>query len=566
MKSLFQRLAIATLAVGLVACSATPRSEGEVIATTEGTPQPQPVEVKVLAFNDLHGHLVGPAGSVSVGDERLDAGGAQYLGAKVDTIRKAYPNTVVVAAGDMIGASPLLSGLFHDEPTVEALNALGLDMTAVGNHEFDEGLDELRRLAKGGCHPVDGCLDGDGFDGAGFEFLAANVTSDATGETIFPSYMIKEFEDVKVGFIGLTLEATPEIVSPQFVEGLTFEDEVVAINRAVAELKGQGVESIVVLIHEGGYPAADDINGCEGISGPIVEIVDGLDPAVDSIVTGHTHQAYVCEINDILVTSAKSYGRLLTEIDLTIDPVSGDVIESRAANLIVTTEGPTLPTIDALIAKYDVIASPLADQAIGKITGDIVRESGPSGDAPMGRLIADIQLEASKENDAQIAFMNPGGVRNVLLFAPTADEGDGVVTYAEAHAVQPFGNALVTMTFTGQQIHDLLEAQWRADKTRILHVSNGFTYTWNADAEVGDRVDPASIKLNGTPIALDTRYRITVNSFLANGGDGFAIFNEGAERVGGVVDLDAFVDYFKANSPVAPPTKSRITREGAASK
>lgn len=561
MKNSLLHTLIAILALTLAACSATPRDKGEVLATTDTETKPEPVQVKVLAFNDLHGHLVGPSGSVTVGEERVEAGGAQYLGAKVETIRKAYPNTAVVAAGDMIGASPLLSGLFHDEPTIEALNALGLDMTAVGNHEFDEGLDELRRLAGGGCHPVDGCQDGDGFDGAQFDFLAANVKSDATGETVFPAYVVKEFEDVKVGFIGLTLEGTPEIVSPQFVEGLTFEDEVLAINRTVDELQAQGVESIVVLIHEGGYPESEGVNECEGISGPIVEIVEGLNPAVDSVVTGHTHQAYVCEMNGMLVTSGKSYGRLLTEIDLTIDRETGDVIEKKAVNLLVSTEAPSMPTIDALIAKYDTIAAPLADEAIGEITTDIVRDPDPGGDAPLGRLIADVQLDATRDNGAQVAFMNPGGVRSPLLYDAAGNEGDGVVTFAEAHTVQPFGNSLVTMTLTGQQVHDLLEDQWRDDKTRILHPSEGFTYTWDSSAPIGDRVDPADVELDGEPLDLAAEYRVTVNNFLANGGDGFAILTQGTERVGGIVDLDAFVDYFEANSPIVPPAKSRIIRK-----
>jgi 5'-nucleotidase len=387
------------------------------------------------------------------------------------------------------------------------------------------------------------------------------VVADASGETVFPGYLVKEFGEVRVGFIGLTLEATPEIVSPEFVKGLSFKDEADTINAAVAELTADGVQSIVVLIHEGGYPAGDDINGCEGMSGPIVDIVERLDPAVDTVVTGHTHQAYICEVNGMLVSSGKSYGRLLTEIDLAIDPTTGDVVEKKAANLIVSTEGTSLPEIDTLIEKYDAIAAPLADKAIGSVTADITREAGESGDAPMGRLIADIQLDATRDNGAQIAFMNPGGVRNSLLVRPAGDEEEGVVTFAEAHSVQPFGNALITMTLTGQQLHDMLEEQWQEKKTRIMHPSKGFTYTWDSSGAVGDHVDPATMKLDGEPIVLDQTYRVTVNSFLANGGDGFTVLTKGTNRVGGPLDLEALVEYFEANSPISPDSTSRITRK-----
>lgn len=526
----------------------------------------EPLHVKVLAFNDLHGHLTGPSGSVMVQGNKVDAGGADHLAARVQAIRSAHKNTAVVTAGDLIGASPLLSTLFHDEPTIESMNAMVLDAAAVGNHEFDEGVDELRRMKDGGCHPVDGCQDGDDFAGSDFPLLAANVIVDATGEPLFDAVFIKEFEGVKVGFIGLTLEGTPAIVSPDGIKGLSFKDEIETINAVVPKLQADGVQTLVVLIHEGGYHTTDlnDVSECPGVSGPIVDIVEKTDPAIDVFVTGHTHQAYICEMNGRLVTAAKSYGRLLTEIDLKIDRKTGDVVQKSAKNLVIDRVGEAHPDVAQIVSKYDKLVAPLASQKVGAIRKDIVRDRNDDGESPLGRLIADIQLDATKSverGNAQVALMNPGGIRDSLLFAPSKGEGDGIITYEEAHTVQPFSNSLVTMTLTGQQIHDLLEAQWQGEgRVRLLQVSKGFSYEWSESAADGDRVDPASIKLNGKPLKLDGGYRVTVNSFLAAGGDGFPILEQGTDRIGGPVDLEAFVTFFNGRKPIDPPMDRRIKK------
>lgn len=554
---------IASLAVlGAVACSGAAQQTKE---QPEAAPE-QPVHVKVLAFSDLHGYLEGPSGSVEVQGTKLEAGGADRLAAKVAEIRAVHPLTAVVTAGDMIGASPLLSALFHDEPTIESLNAMQLDVAGVGNHEFDEGVDELKRMQTGGCHPTDGCQDGDDFGGAEFPLLAANVTVESSGETIFPGYWVKDFGKVKVGFIGLTLEDTPSVVSPEGVKGLKFGDEADTINAVVPELQKQGVEAIVVLIHEGGRLGgpSNDVNDCPDVSGPIVEIVQRTDKAVDAFVTGHTHQAYICEFDGRIVTAAKSYGRLLTEIDLHIDPKTGDVVERKAQNLVVDRNGEPAPAVQKLIAKYGAIAAPLANEKVGVVSATISREADANGISPLGRLIADIQLAATKgevRGNAQVAFMNPGGIRASIELEPSADEGRGVLTYAEAHSVQPFGNGLVTMTLTGKQLHELLEAQWQDEgRVKILQPSKGFTYTWKEGAERGAKVDPASIKLGGKVVAPDAEYRVTVNSFLADGGDGFSVLADGTDRVGGPVDLEALVVWFKANSPVKPAKDRRAKR------
>jgi 5'-nucleotidase len=461
----------------------------------------------------------------------------------------------------------LLSALFHDEPTIEAFNQIGLDFNAVGNHEFDEGIYELIRMQEGGCHPVDGCLDGDDFAGANFRYLAANVTWKKNDNPVFPAYKIRAFNGVQVAFIGMTLEGTPSIVTPTGISELNFLDEADTVNALVPELQRRGIQSIVVLIHEGGAQAAPaPYNGCVGISGAIVDIVNHFDPAVDVVISGHTHNAYNCTINNMLVTSAASFGRIVTDVDLTIDRSSGDVVNKTANNNIVTRDVPQDSFITALIAKYNVIAAPLANRVIGSITATITRTANAAGESALGDVIADAQLEATNDpglGDAVVAFMNPGGIRADLTYAQSGSEGDGNVTYGEAFTVQPFGNSLVTMTLTGTQLDALLEQQATAGSDglgRTLQISHSLTYSWSVSAPIGSKVDIASIKINGVSIDPNASYRVTVNSFLADGGDGFTILVQGTDRLGGEVDTDALEKYFQSYSPVAPGPQNRITQ------
>lgn len=535
------------------------------------------VSVQILALNDFHGNLEPPtssSGCVPAVSQcpppNIPAGGAEYLATHINNLRALNPNTVVVSAGDLIGASPLLSALFHDEPTIEAFNNMGLDFNAVGNHEFDEGWHELVRMQEGGCHPVDGCLDGDDFAGANFQFLAANVVRTDNGKTIFPGYKIRSFGTAKIAFIGMTLEGTPLIVTPSGISDLQFKDEVETVNALVPEIKAKGVETIVVLIHEGGAQstsaASTNPNGCVGMSGPILDIVNNFDDEVDVVVSGHTHMPYNCTIDGKLVTSAFSFGRLVTKIDLTIDRATGEVLTKTADNRIVTRTVAKDPLTTALIAKYNAIAAPLANRVIGSITAGISRTANAAGESALGDVIADGQLAATTDpslGGAVVAFMNPGGIRADLTYASsTAGEGDGNVTYGEMFTVQPFGNSMVTMTLTGAQIERLLEEQFAGctlGSARILQVSAGFTYTWKASGPVCDKVDPTTIMLNGVMIEPTASYRVTVNSFLADGGDSFPILIQGTNRLGGAVDTDAFEAYFAANSPVAPGPQNRIT-------
>lgn len=529
------------------------------------------VSLQILAINDFHGNLQPPAGSSGrVG--AIDAGGVEYLATHIANLRATNQrNTVVVSAGDMIGATPLLSALFHDEPTIEAFNAIGLDFNAVGNHEFDEGITELLRMQNGGCHPVDGCQDGDGFGGADFEYLAANVTYKDNGRTIFPAYRVRVFDGVRVAFIGMTLEGTPLIVTPSGISTLDFHDEADTVNALVGRLKQIGIETIVVMIHEGGFPSGG-YNECPGISGPIVDIVNRTSDEVDLFITGHTHQAYNCVIDGRPVTSAYSFGRIVTDIDMTLQRTTKEPVSITVNNVIVTRDVAKDPVMTALVDRYNAIAAPLANRIIGQITADITRTNNPAGESALGDVIADGQLDATNDpgfGDAVVAFMNPGGIRQDLTYLSSpAGEGDGVVTYGEMFAVQPFGNSMVTMTLTGAQIDTMLEQQFIGcgqapppnGSNKILQVSEGFTYSWSLSAAPCNKIDPTTIKLNGVTIDPAASYRVTVNSFLADGGDGFTVLVQGTDRLGGAVDTDAFEAYFVANSPVAPGPQNRITQ------
>lgn len=557
---IWQYRVVAVLAIALLtACpSATP--DPTPVETPE---QAEEIHLRLLAFNDFHGALEGPTGSVMVGGERLETGGAEYFAAWLAEERSEVDNVVTVAAGDLIGATPLISALFRDEPTIEIMDAVGLDISSVGNHEFDAGVEELMRIVEGGCH-ADGCREGYEYGGAQFTYLAANVRWRESGETILPAYEIREFDGLKVAFIGMTLENTPSVVVPSAVESVSFHNEVETVNALVPGLQEKGVHSIVVLLHDGGRGTIDqnDISECPGVQGNIVPIAEGLDPMVSVIVSGHSHQPHICEFSGKLVTQAGSSGRMFTVIDLRFDGETKTLLGREARQRPVTRDIEPHQGVLELVATYREIAEPLANRAVAQITGDFIRgHRAEAGNSAMGQLIADSQLAASAEEaGAQIAFMNPGGIRSSLRYSSEGQEReDGIVTYADLHIVQPFGNVLITMTLTGAEIHQLLEQQW-ADENRanIMAVSRGFSYTWDPAAERGSRVIAESITLHGEPLDMEAEYRVTVNNFMADGGDGFVVLREGRNRTGGVVDLDAIVTYMSANSPLEPVVEARI--------
>ncbi len=477
----------------------------------------------------------------------------------VKQLRAQAKNSIFVAAGDLIGASPFLSAMFHDEPTIESMSMMGLELASVGNHEFDEGKDELLRMQNGGCHPVDHCQGPHPFPGAKFHYLAASTVEKSTGKTIFPPYEIRQFEGIPVGFIGLTLRGTQDIVSPTGIAGLEFKDEADTVNAQVAELKARGVEAIVVLIHQGGYPSGD-YNECPGISGPIVDIVRKFDRAVDVVISGHTHQAYVCNIDGRLVTSADKYGTIVTAIDLKLDPATRDVISAKADNVIVRTGVyPKDPEQTALLASYDKVAAPIAGRRAGSVEATLSHAPDNAGESPLGDIIADAHLAATQapaNGGAVIAVTNPGGIRSDI-----ARKEDGAVSYGDIFASQPFRNQLVTLTLTGAQIKEMLEQQWRDPKLpRILQVSKGFNYTWDGAKPYGDHVVADRMSLDGKRIDPAASYRVTVNNYLSAGGDGFAVLKDGVAPQVGVYDVDALYGYFQANSPIAPAAADRIAR------
>jgi 5'-nucleotidase len=596
------------------------------------------MNIQVLSFNDFHGNLEPPAGSsgrvvtdhalvttngiTKATDVTADVGGVEYLATHLRQARQGNPNTVTVAAGDIVGASPLLSAAFHDEPTIEAMNKLGLEATAVGNHEFDEGYKELQRLQYGGCLPDGGGLNNQNscaagtFKGANFHILAANVkyaakvTVDSTnqkhpgkatnaGKTILPAYWVKNFNGAKVGFIGMTLKETPSIVTQAGVAGLEFTDEVKTANALVPVLRRQGVKAIVVLVHQGGTPAVQKWVGPDGNTygvnstykytcgeggtlasdSAILPIAANLDPQIDLIISGHTHQPYVCNVPDPkgqqrLVTSASSFGRLFTETNLTFDRRTNDIVRAsvKGSNMVVSRDVPKAADESALIATYKTLIAPIANKELGTITADITRTRSPAGESALGDLIADAQVNdpsvISGGVKPVVAFMNPGGIRADLTYAKTdpPETVDGIVRYEEAFTVQPFNNYLVSMDVTGADIWSLLQQQWSGSNagsgTKFLQVSKGLSYTWTGTAPAQSVV---AVTLDGVSVANDSsrQYRIVTNNFLSDGGDNFAAFKNGTGKYFGGLDIDGFAAYFSLPtvSPYSPLPLDRITRQ-----
>ena len=603
------------------------------VAATSGTSEAAngpTMDIQILSFNDFHGNLEPPAGSSGrlVVDHYLDTsvtpnrvldvtsdgqqadgrpvaakpegslGGVEYLATHLKQARQGHPNTLTVAAGDLIGASPLLSAAFHDEPSIEALNALGLDVSSVGNHEFDEGYKELQRIANGGC--LDDGPDGENnqnscalhpFQGADFPYLAANVRYAGTNETILPAYTVENVRGAKIGFIGMTLKDTPSIVTAAGVAGLEFTDEVDTANALVPVLREQGVNAIVVLIHQGGTPGQETWFGpdnkpytvnpsydaaCDNGSqltpdSPIIPIAKGLDPAIDMVVSGHTHAPYVCDIKDPagqdrLVTSASSFGRLITETNLRYDRRTQDIVRAsvEGSNLLVTRNVPKDPAQTKIISEYGVAIEPIASEIIGHINADVTRAGNPAGESALGDLIADAQLAdetvVSTFAKPVVAFMNPGGIRADLTFGASKwGEAPGDVTYEEAFTVQPFNNFLVSMDLKGSDIYALLTQQVTAPNSgsarKTLQVSAGFTYTMSPTGPV-----PGTVMLNGVAIDPNATYRIVTNNFLADGGDNFPAFKNGTNKYFGGLDIDAFADYLGPNSQYTPGPLDRITQ------
>jgi 5'-nucleotidase len=556
-----------------------------------GEPTGPVVKGTFFSYNDFHGAIDPPAGS-GAAVNGVPAGGVEYLATWLKKLRAeakdAGRDTMTVGAGDLIGASPLVSAAFHDEPTIELMDQIGLEVTSVGNHEFDEGVGELIRLTRGGCHPTDGCQDGDGFGGATFTYLAANTIDKRTKLPILPPVDIRFLNGEPVGFVGVTLEGTAGIVNPAGIRNVTFTDEVATANKWGNLLKLLGVKAQVLLIHEGGAqsppPATPGVSDCANFSGPIVPIVAGLNPEFGLVVSGHTHRFYSCELPNrsgrpSVVTSAGSNGQLITRSEVTIDRRTNRFVDIAAANVVVENgipdgnggwrkdpatgaflKNPDLVDQGAkrLADKYRAAVAPIANRVVGSITASVTRTARPNGESPLGDVIADAQLAYTTGAGAQIALMNPGGIRaDLVADKPAPDD----VSYGEAFTVQPFNNLVVTQTFTGAQLKDVLEQQFAGfdgqTAQRILQVSAGFSYAYDRSGPAGSRV--SGMTLNGTAIDPAATYRITTNDFLANGGDGFTNLSKGTDRVTAPgFDVDALTAYL-AKGPVAPGPADRIT-------
>ncbi|MGI5204660.1 bifunctional metallophosphatase/5'-nucleotidase [Spirillospora sp. CA-108201] len=538
------------------------------MAAQPAAARPAPTaSVRLLALNDFHGNLEPPSGSSGTAiDENgasVPAGGAAYVAAHLKQLRNR--DTLTVAQGDLIGASPLISAAYHDEPSVQFLGDAGVTASAVGNHEFDEGYQELRRIQNGGCHPVDGCSPAGKWRGAKFDYLGANVLLKKNDRPAVRPWTIRRVNGVRVGFIGLVTKTTPSIVTAEGIKDLKFQDEVDAANRAARELKRRHVRAMVVLVHEGDQvKSGERPDECGVVPGAGTRIAQQADPEIDMVLSGHTHQQYLCSVKDPagnarLFSSGSSFGRVITEVNLKVDRRTGDVVRSsvNADNHVVTRDVPPDPATQTFVQTWKDRVSVIADKPIGKITADLTRTPSPAGETALGDVIADGQLAGTKDLGAQVALMNPGGVRTDLVYKASGSEGDGVVTYGEAFAVQPFSNVMGVTSLTGAQIDALLEQQWTAAGEKILQPSANLRFTIDRGRPVGDRV--SAITIDGTPVDPAATYKVAANNFLLGGGDGFSVFTEGKDQVLGAIDLDAFVAYFTAQGTISPPALNRIS-------
>ncbi|MBW8784874.1 MAG: bifunctional metallophosphatase/5'-nucleotidase [Novosphingobium sp.] len=579
----WRRLAAAAAIATLASCAA-PASH-VAGASVAG----EPVTVGIVAINDFHGALEPPKAFVPApdgdgGTVPVPAGGAAWLASAIDAVRNRYPNHLTVSAGDLISASQLASSIYLDEPAIGVANRIGLDFNAVGNHEFDRGRDELLRMQRGGCaqHTSRKPCQIERFAGAKFRFLAASTLTE-NGGTLFPATALKSFgsgsRKVTIGLIGLTLRGTPQLVSPDGIRGLRFADETDTINALVPKLRAKGADAVVVLIHQGGAQnGGNDPNACVNLTGEIRPILDRLRPGVDVVVSGHTHKAYVCDYGTInpaepiLLTSAGVYGELVTDIRLEIDPATHRVVARQAHNVIVqsvpftsargpiatTTAYPQFqprPDIAAYVRTYTDAAARFARRKVGTLAGPASKgvdgESNRGG--PLGNLVADAQLAATRSAGAQIALTNPFGIR-----APLVPAADGTLTFGDIFAVQPFTNALVTETLSGAALKAVLEQGLDGHAARqLLAPSAGFVYRFDGARPAGQRI--VGMSLDGKPIDPAARYRVTVNSFLASGGDGFTGFTHGHDAaIAALDDLGALEAWLNAAPPRIVPQEERV--------
>ena len=528
-------------------------------AGAQGAPRGT-VAVTVLAVNDIHGNIDPPPGGIDIPDPahpgkslNIAAGGLERMATLVKRLKAQSRNSIFVAAGDLIGASPLLASMFHDEPVIEALSQMGLAASSVGNHEFDKGPAEMLRLQKGGCHPRDGCKGGHVFKGARFQYLAASTVVDASGKTLLPPYVVRRFDGIPVAFIGLTRHETGAMVAPTSSAGLTFHDEADTINALVPKLKAQGINAFVVLAHYGDYTTGG-MNECKGMTGPLSPFLARLDKAVKLVITADSHQAYTCQIDGRLVTQANRYTTMVTDIDLKLDRRTRAVVSAKATNLVVDPGLPPDPAVKKLIDNYRRRVGP-SDRIIATIPAPLPVEVNEklTQELALGDLIADGMRAATGQ--AQIAFINPGAIRVGIDKA-------GPVTHEDLFAVLPYANNIVTLDLTGAQLKAALEQQW-GNLVRIMKPSSGFHYAWDQRRGAGDHVVPGSMTLDGVPIRPDANYRVAVPDFLADAGDGMTVFKQGRNGVVSGPVLDSLEAWLPAHLSADGKPEGRVTRVDA---
>ncbi|MGC5702510.1 bifunctional metallophosphatase/5'-nucleotidase [Pseudomonas sp. NFXW11] len=544
--------ALSLALVTLAGCSSLPR-------------EPQPVAVNIVAINDLHGYLqANPFGykdpQAPGGVRKLQAGGIATLGGMLNQLRQQDPQLLFIGAGDLVGGSPPLSAMWADEPTLDALRQMGMKLSAIGNHELDNGKAEFLRQLNGGCQssrPDKACQFRPNFPGSGFPYLAANIMDSDTGQPLLPAYRIEEVHGVKVAFVGAVLRDVASVVSAKGMRGLQVADEAESINRLIPELKAQGANAIVAVVHQGGAtPEPFDKQDCSQLGGDIVDVAKRLDPAVDVLISAHSHQGYLCKVGPLLVTQGNSYGHLLTHLTLQVTPGQHRVTAIQALNLVADpARYPQDPALARLQQEVEARSNQVLQQPVAAIgAASITRREDPAGEMPLGDLIADAHLAGGQAHGAQIAFMNNGGIRSDLTLEP----GQTRLNYGQLATLQPFNNNLVAFDLNGRQIEQVLNQQWKAaDDANILQVSQGFSYRWDALRPLDSRVVPGSVRLNGQPLRADANYRLVMNGFLADGGDRFSLFKSGVNRADlGVSDLDATLHYLKAQEQQGKPAGS----------
>jgi 5'-nucleotidase len=531
-----------------------------------------PTELTLLSINDFHGNiqaarptpLMPRLPDATTGEVKAQpAGGVAHLATALADLKARNPNALIVAGGDLIGASPLISNLLRDEPTLAAMSQLGIAASALGNHELDAGLPELMRQTRGEC-AASGCL-WPGYQGPGFPYLGANVLDAKTGKPLLPTHVIKQAGGLKVAIAGVATLQTPQVIVAKAIQGIRFVDEADTLNALVPQLKAEGAQVLVAVMHEGGVQgqgasANDPSYACPTLTGRVHDIAKRLDPAYAVIIGGHTHQAYTCKINGRLVVQAGSYGGWITESRLKLD-ASGRVLDAQAINhpVLQSVYAPNAALAE-LVARAAALTEAARTKPVATLPRGAVRNAKePNGDAALGNLIADSQLAYARKQGtaADIAFMNPGGIRADLVV-----EAGRPTTMSDLLAIQPFGNELVALTLTGQQLWEVLQRQLPKGRAapRMLQPSWTLQYRWRTGVDGMPQL--GDVLIDGKPLERTRDYRIVVNNFLSEGGDAQAGFRHGRDRAVLGTDIDALVNLLGANPrAVEQAAPGRIVRE-----